>query len=369
MSKRGIIFIEEFTRLGGGQIAFINIYNAIMQRFDYLLLYTDKFHPKLPKLRFDRVFEGKYTYSENDPLIVFPIRMFRERRLLKKFIEKEKRNVNNSRTLFVFNNHPNVFVYNGTLNLVHENFLTPFTDENGNIRNWIGVKLLKLSGIYKEYEKANLIVTGNYARKMVSRSLDILGVTPNSIHVINLPVKMPENVELDNREECVLIFGRINREKKLDVVIEIAKRSRYRFIVAGAVNKGDESYFNSLRAKSPDNVNIIPNPNEENKDILFRKCSVFLQTKRYEHYGLSVAEAISYGLIPVVPKVGGPWEDITEYGKYGFGYEDIEEAISAIGQVMKVNPVFRKEVFESRYRFSFDRFHAKLNELLDKFLM
>ncbi|WP_256202518.1 glycosyltransferase [Sulfuracidifex tepidarius] len=286
MPKRAL-FIEEFTRLGGGQIAFVNVYNALKERFNTISLYTDRDHPRLPPLHFDKVIEGGYSYSEDDPIYKVGFRILRERRRLSKVKEE-----------FTFNNHPNVFVYNATLNFVHENFLTPFMDEHGNLKKKFMVYALKASKLYKVYDRANIVVAGEYSKSVVNKSLSILGVKPKRIAVVNLPVEQPRDVDLEGKEGLVLLFGRINREKRLEVGLEVARRSTQKFIIAGSVNRGDETYLEFLKAHAPPNVNIIPNPTIEEKDALFRKASVFLQTKLLEHYGLAVAEAVSYGLVP-----------------------------------------------------------------------
>jgi len=354
-----ITFIEEFTRIGGGQIAFINVYNAIHERFSKKILYTDKHHPKLPPLKFDKIIEGSYTYSESDPLIVFPFRILREKRRLKKAIYTE----------FSFNNHPNVFVYNATFNFAHENFLYRFLDENGKVKNSLAVKLLRVSKLYDEYNNSRIIVPGNYAKEMTLKSLELLGVTPKEVNVINLPVDLPEVNIGEERDECVLTFGRISKDKRLEVVIEIAKRlPKTRFIIAGAVNKGSEGYLKYLEKNSPKNLIIIKNVSEELKDSLFRKCKVYLHARRNDFFPLSVVEAIAYGLIPVVPKAGGPWIDIVEKGKFGLGYDSVEEAVDSILQAFSLSKSHLKEIYESRYRFSFALFKNRINELIDKVL-
>ncbi len=352
------LFIEEFTRLGGGQVIFVNVYKALKDRFESISLYTDKYHPKLPPLHFDKIIEGNYTYSEKDPIYKIGFRILREKRRLARIKGED----------FTFNNHPNVFVYNATLNFVHENFLAPFMDEYGNLKEKLPVYLLKILRLYKVYDKANIIVVGKNSKNLVSKSLSILGVNPKRIEIVGLPVEMPSNVNLKEKDG-VLIFSRINKEKRLEIGLDIARKCNFfKFVIAGAVNKGDEDYLNFLVRHAPPNVKIIPNPSDEEKDMLFRKASVFLQTKFKEHGGLAVAEAISYGLVPIVPKVGGPWVDIVMEGKYGLGYSNIEEIPELIKQAINLPLSVRKEIFDSRERFSFDRFKENINKVVDEII-
>ncbi|BDC18527.1 glycosyltransferase family 4 protein [Acidianus sp. HS-5] len=349
------LFIEEFTRLGGGQVMFVNVYKALKDRFNTISLYTDRYHPKLPPLHFDKIIEGSFTYSEKDPLYKIGIRIIKEKRKLSRIKEE-----------FTFNNHPNVFIYNATINFAHESFIAPFMDDYGNIKKKIPVYLVKFLRLYKVYDGANMIVIGKNAKNMVSKSLSLLGIKPKRIDIVGLPMEMSSNVNLKEKEEIVLIFGRINKEKRLEIGLEAARKSKFQFIIAGAVNKGDKDYLKFLESHAPPNVKIIPNPTEEEKDVLFRKASVFLQTKLKEHGGIAVAEAISYGLVPVVPKVGGPWIDIAMEGKYGLGYSRPEEIPELINQAMSFSLEARKEIFESRERFSFSKFKENINKIVDE---
>lgn len=348
------LFIEEFTRLGGGQVAFVNVYNALRERFESISLYTDRNHPRLPPLHFDKVIEGSYSYSESDSIYKVGLRILRERRRLSNIKEE-----------FTFNNHPNVFVYNATLNFMHENLLISFMDEHGNVKKKLPIYLLKLLKLYKVYEDANIIVAGRNSKAMLSRSLSVLGVKPKRISMVGLPVELPDNVDLKLKEDLVLMFGRINKGKRLEVGLEIARKSRFPFIIAGAVNKGDEAYLNSLIENAPSNVRIIPNPTNEEKDKLFRRASVFLHTKLTECWGIAVAEAISYGLVPIVPKSGGPWLDLVMEGKYGLGYSSTEEIPDLIKQALSFSLHMRKEIFDSRERFSFSKFKENINREVD----
>jgi alpha-1,2-mannosyltransferase len=47
-----------------------------------------------------------------------------------------------------------------------------------------------------------------------------------------------------------------------------------------------------------------------------------------EHFGISVVEAMVSGLVPVVHSSGGPWLDILEQGKGGFGYNTPDNRFS-----------------------------------------
>ena len=85
--------------------------------------------------------------------------------------------------------------------------------------------------------------------------------------------------------------------------------------------------------------------------------------KRNEHYGISVVEAMSYGLVPVVPESGGPWEDIIEHGRYGYGFNSVDEAVE---KIKNVDYDIVTTIQNSMDRFSFARFYDNMHDLIEE---
>lgn len=343
---RQAILIEEFSRLGGGQAVAYNIVNALSNRYQFNLI-TDSQHSELDPSPFDNIFETSYRYSDgiSIPTLIWGI-------------IKTKKELSNMRDkisgALTINNHPNMFLFNADINIIHVFFL----------RNSKFARFVKLSGIYKVYSDAKFILSGKFMEKLAKQEYRYLGISPK-ITVIPFPVSYPVQVDLGLKKDLVLTFGRINKEKSVESVLEIAKKSNLRFVIAGAVNRGSERYAEMLKLSKSNNVSIIENPSEEKKIELFTKARVYLHTRRNENYGLTVAEAIGYGCIPVVPKSGGPWVDIIEEGKYGYGYDTLEEASEIISGLMNKGINFRKDILESRQRFSFETFKEKLVAYVD----
>jgi len=187
-------------------------------------------------------------------------------------------------------------------------------------------------------------------------------LTPSSIDILHPTFRGKEFFSL--KENGVLSFQRINREKGIDLVLDLARNSKENFIIAGAVNKGDEDYYDELNRNKPDNVHIFPNPSEDEKENLFLNAKVFVHTNRKEHFGISIVEAMSHGLVPVVPRSGGPWIDIVERGKFGFGYSDLEELAQVLDQAMRTSERERLEIAESTKRFSPEVFSDTLKSII-----
>ncbi len=265
---------------------------------------------------------------------------------------------------FAINNHPNIFLKRGDMNILHGfSFLDFIIDEYGNITNKFLFELIKLSKVYSIYDHSNFVANSFYTKRLSILLLEKLGITPSSVEILHPTFQNTR--AMSTKDRGVLSFQRINREKKLDTVLEIAKHSVQHFIIAGAVNEGDQDYLNHLISNKPDNVEIITNPSEQEKEALFLGSKVFLHSNRKEHFGISVVEAMSHGLVPVVPKVGGPWTDILEEGKFGFGYSSQDELQQVLDEAMQTPEKRRMEIAESTIRFSPEVFSDKLRSLVE----
>ena len=155
------------------------------------------------------------------------------------------------------------------------------------------------------------------------------------------------------------------QKKKLELAIEMAKKSKLKFIIAGAVNPGNENYYRFLISKAPTNLKIIKNPDDTIKEKLYRESGIFLHLRRKENFPISVLESIAYGCIPVVPKYGGTWYDIVLRGKFGLGYNSILEGNQKLIQASACKNEYRQIILESRERFSEDLFSSRFLALIN----
>ena len=346
--------IDEFTRIGGGQVLAKLVFNKLSNDGMDVSFITDSNHRYLDLN--SNIIETRYDYIENAKLFYIANRVIKTKHDLKKIFKVHKFNL-------TFNNHPNMFLYNAKINVLHGfSFLDPFIDEYGNIKNTMAFKLIKYSKIYKIYNNSIFYVNSRYTLDIANKLFPELNIKPALMKVIYIPVKI--NLNSNNlKNKNIVSIGRINKEKNYDLIIEIAKSLMdYKFYIIGAVNKGDEQYYNYLMNKKPRNLEIIPNAKEDLKDIVLKKCSIYLHANRKEHYGISLIEAMSYGLIPVVPKSGGPWIDIIDKGRYGYGYDNIDEAIETI---RSIDFSRRDEIKDSLNRFSYKKFSEDLDDLIN----
>lgn len=351
--------ISKYVNLGGTQYLSYMV-NGVLKEAGYdVVVITGKTHPFAPRGISDLI-ETKYPYYVERGRIG----IFRNNILLRRELQK----MDFSKYNFIFNNHPNNFLYRAHLNYLHgPSLLETFLDQNGHLHKNTLFYLTKLSGIYKVYNNANFLTHGKYTKRLSERYLPSIGIKPNRVEYLYTPVDTSFSVDLNNKKKnTVLVFGRINPDKNLEVVFDLASSINARFVISGYVSPQDHVYLETLRKTKLKNVKIIANPSEDQKTELFKNAWTYLHTKQREHFGVSIAEAISSGCIPVVPKNGGAWEDIVAEGNFGFGYSSIEEAKQKIQESFDLDLPSRKSILNSRNRFHMGKFREGLMELVNE---
>ena len=350
-----ILVIDNYSMVGGGQVLSKLLLQYFNEYYGQTYLAVDKEH----------------TYIKYGNIIVTPYydRPNMKRPLRYYYVTKTKKflsNYINNQFDLVFNNYPNMFLYKGDINTLHGfAFLDSIIDECGNINNKMNFNFIKRSKMYELYDNANFYVNSKYTLNISNKLFPLLNIRPNIMKVIYIPVNYKKNIEQSiKNKKLVITIGRIAPDKNFELLFKVADKLKdYRFIIAGALSKENETYYDSLVRNKPDNVEIQINITEEEKTKLLEKAAIYIHLKKKEHYGVSVVEAMSYGLVPVVPESGGPWEDIIEHGKYGYGFNNIDEATE---KIKNIDYKIVKTIRASMDRFSYERFHENMQNFINE---
>src|ERR671919_1739615 len=165
--------------------------------------------------------------------------------------------------------------------------------------------------------------------------------------VLNPPVDINRFRKLlvsskSGREDIILVVSRFSPDKQIENAIEVAKvlhdgKVEFRMIIVGNVSRNDMDYLQFLRSTINDNdlsayVKFEVGASFKRLLYLMGKSKVYLHPLAGEPFGISVAEAMAAGLIPVVPHVGGNSEFVPEryhYGKLEQASEIIRNALSS----------------------------------------
>ena len=347
--------LGEISRLGGGQVYMKSLINALKNN-DLTLISNFIMDPLNISELVNNKINVNYFYRDEDNYIKVLLKVLK--------LKKELININKKFDLLI-NNHPNIFLKKGNLNIFHGmSFLDPIIDEYGNVENKIILNLIKISGIFKLYNNANFIVNSEYTRGIVEKTLPLLNLKVTIIGSLYPTFNFVNKISTGNK---ILIFGRINKRKNIDQFLNVAGKINKKVIIAGAVNEGqDFDNYKYLKKIAPENVEFYPNPDEGQKEELFLKSKIYVHISKKEHFGISVVEAMSHGLIPVVPKSGGPWIDIINKDEYGLGYDNYNDIPDCIDKAYNLNDEFKKNIINSVDRFSENNFKNNLNEIINK---
>lgn len=175
----------------------------------------------------------------------------------------------------------------------------------------------------------------------------------------------------------VAVVASYTPKRHLEQIPLIAKYARAaEFVVIGKADEYSFPVLTKLRALISDfhvgdRVKLLTNVPFEGLLEMLSKAKVYLHVMPYDHFGISVVEAMASGCVPVVHRSGGPWLDILngEQGNYGYSYTNAEEAASAIDRLVTDENSRERIAFRSRCRAStFDRtvFMKRIVEVIEQ---
>ncbi len=105
---------------------------------------------------------------------------------------------------------------------------------------------------------------------------------------------------------------------------------------------------------------------------ILNKSMAFIHVRPNEPFGIVVAEAMAAGAVPIVHKSGGPWFDIVEMGKYGYGFINAEEAADALCRVLTSDREFERMSNIAKKKadeFSYEKFKDRISNIITKVIV
>ena len=178
-----------------------------------------------------------------------------------------------------------------------------------------------------------------------------------------------------DKENLAVYIGRIQPEKGIEDIIKataLVENKNFKVIIMGF--GFDNRYLNYL-VNLTDKLNLrkqieirINAPREKILEVLV-KAKVLIHPAHYEPFGIAVVEGMAAGCIPVVRKgFNGPWIDILEHGKFGFGFENPSELARIMNTIISSNTTYSNEIIEKALTFDEDTFKQKLIKYLKEII-
>jgi glycosyltransferase involved in cell wall biosynthesis len=156
------------------------------------------------------------------------------------------------------------------------------------------------------------------------------------------------------REESgtyLAFLGRISPEKRVDLAIEIARRSGMDIRIAAKVDPTDREYFDEIIApllRQP-HVEYLGEMAEGDKSAFLGQAYAMLFPIDWpEPFGLVMIESMACGT-PVIAFRRGSVPEVMEDGVTGFVVETVEEAVAAVHRCSELSRRRCREVFERRF--------------------
>lgn len=136
------------------------------------------------------------------------------------------------------------------------------------------------------------------------------------LEVLHPPVEIPDAPERSGaRDIDVVTLGAINPDKDQLLQVRIAARlPHHRFVLIGykASPRYYELVMRSIQEFGLSNVQVITDASRDDIHAHLGRARVLLHTKRDEHFGIGIAEAIGRGCIPVIHDSGGQVEIVPD---------------------------------------------------------
>jgi glycosyltransferase involved in cell wall biosynthesis len=258
------------------------------------------------------------------------------------------------------------------------------------IKNWINIekvgpdlkqKLIEKIGKTYDLMMTNTIVlTNSYFSKRAIEKLYGSAVKPIVIYPpVDVEKFRTNALHSNERENLILVISRFSPDKQLENVVDICRilvndlKLNANMVLVGNIAAGDDRYLEMLRRLTQkhglnDNLVIEVDASFDRLLELMRKSKVYLHPFAGEPFGISTVEAMSAGLIPVVPDEGGYTEFVPEY----YQFHTHQQAADIIGKILIASDnnmqTERDQLSESVSKFSNERYQAELRKVIESLL-
>jgi glycosyltransferase involved in cell wall biosynthesis len=232
---------------------------------------------------------------------------------------------------------------------------------------------LRLKDSYLNLMRNSVVVTNSeFSKKAIAGELGIeaLVLTPP---VDIEPFRTGALISYQ-RDDIVLVLSRIVPYKKIENAIAVAKMLKENNIGKGMKIIGNlyddhfvvGTYYSHLlqMVKEYDLENYVSfeiNVNFKKIIETMRNAKIYLHTMPGESFGISTVEAMSAGLIPIVPDLGGH----TEFVPQKYQFDTLERACKIISSAFNVSYSERIQISDSVKKFSISNYVLAFQKLIN----
>jgi len=204
--------------------------------------------------------------------------------------------------------------------------------------------LKDLSAAYTRWPHFRLVSISNHQRRPLPQA--------------NWIATVPHGLPADLYRYCaqptggyLAFLGRISPEKRPDLAIQLAQRSRMPLKIAAKVDAVDLAYFDTVIKPllTDPLVDFIGEIDEAHKAAFLGNAVGLLFPIHWpEPFGLAMIEAMACGT-PVIAWNCGSVPEVLEHGVTGFIVDAEDQALSAIARLPRINRRTVRAAFEQRF--------------------
>ena len=308
-----------------------------------------------------------------------------------------------SAKLFIENKDSNYFEYHLKVNRMH---LSSLTSNIGSIinsdhsisylssvdkrtvsestNNTLEKKNYYIKWVKETYDKmirnSFLVTNSQYSRKAIIEAygIDDTIVLSPPVAVNNIRNSLGffphSKISSEPRNNLVLVICRIEPSKRIENAIYLAKllkekRIEVKMIIVGSWDPFYQKYYEDLKRLIIDKdvsdiVTFKINASFEELIELMKKSKVYFHPREGEHFGISIVEAMSAGLVPVVPSIGGQ----AEFVPIEYQYNSLEQASQIVASALDVTQKERQRISNSVMRFSETNYKRQFQLIISKLI-
>ena|GEM_PF-6957455 len=201
------------------------------------------------------------------------------------------------------------------------------------------------------YSRIYSIVFERLQQMVSSKNIDIIianskagaafyeKVFKKSVHILPSPVDTAK-FSPGKKEDLVTHVGIFDPRKKIESVIEgvALARTKPKLSLVGNLIPTKKWYLDFLRSKvkklgMEDRVSFHVNASFSELCGIVSRSKICVSAG-VEYFSLAIIEQMAAGCVPIVSRSFVPWFEIVDKGKYGFGFDTVEELACTIDKVL-----------------------------------
>ncbi|MDQ3836834.1 MAG: glycosyltransferase family 4 protein [Thermoproteota archaeon] len=215
---------------------------------------------------------------------------------------------------------------------------------------------------------STVLTNSNFSRKAIFKTFGVDStVLPPPVDVDTFrKACMASNV----RDDFILVISRFHPTKKIENAIHLAKLLHQNDLgtcmnIVGNMTPDSIGYFNYLNHLVKhyglqDYIKFDTNLKFSRLLELMRRSKVYIHPLPGEPFGISTVEAMSAGIIPVVPDIGGH----TEFVPQKYQFHTFGQGVEAVATALAAPASERIKLSDSAKKFSAVNYIKKLQQIL-----